>query len=115
MTAEVPYKKGDLVVIVPCDPCDPHTGSEARIRFTRLLTEAERAERAAPMYHTVGIAVVRNVTHGSLRAGTVLQVIRPRACCPNNWGSPYPGYSMLLDTTTGHEIYVERCYLEPVE
>lgn len=74
MTAEVPYKKGDLVVIVPCDPCDPHTGSESHIRFTRLLTEAERAERAAAVYHTVGYYVDRKVTHGSLRAGTVLQL-----------------------------------------
>ena len=115
MTAEVPYKKGDLVVIVPCDPSDPSDPHESLIRYTRLLTESERAARAAAMYHTVGYAVVRKVTHDSLRAGTVLQVIRPRACCPNNWGSPYPGYSMLLDTTTGHEIYVERCYLEPVE
>ena len=45
-------------------------------------------------------------------AGRIYEVLRSRCRARLSYGNPTPGLMMLLDTSTGREIYVKRDYME---
>ena len=111
------FKKGDLLRVV--------TGYETGVATTRMprgvrvLSTAEREHlEADPWYQTLGEdgetrLIPRHRTE-SINPGTLVTVLRARAKAPPDlgWGKWAHGHVLVLDPSTGHEMYVKRQFLE---
>jgi len=113
------FKKGDLLRVVS----GRGVGLDRTLpRGVRVLTAAERESLSSdPWYQGLGEdgesrLIPRHRTE-SIKPGKLVTVIRARAKAPSGmgWGKWANGHVLVLDTSTGNELYIKRQFLEALE
>lgn len=112
------FKKGDLLRVVTNGAA---RGGDIYPRGVRVLTTAERERlEADPWYRELDSAgeprLVPRHRSEKIDPGTLVTVIRARAKAPPElgWGKWAHGHVLVLDPSTGNELYIKRHFLEAI-
>jgi hypothetical protein len=111
------FKKGDLLRVISVSEIG--FGSPGAPRGVRVLTTAERERLAADPYHQ-GLGedgetrLIPRYRNDRIEPGKNVIVIRARATAPRElgWGKWANGHVLVLDPSTGNELYIKRQFLE---
>ena len=112
------FKKGDLLrVITNCAA----RGGDMYPRGVRVLTDAERERlEADPWYQMLGddgeTRLIPRHRSEKIDPGTLVTVLRARAKAPPGlgWGKWANGHVLVLDPSSGTELYIKRHFLEAI-
>lgn len=112
------FKKGDLLRVVMNGAA---RGGDTYPRGVRVLTAAEREHLAVdPWYQGLGedgeSRLVPRHRSEKIDPGTLVTVIRARAKAPPGlgWGKWAHGHVLVLDPSSGNELYIKRHFLEAI-
>ena len=112
------FKKGDLLRVVMNGAA---RGGDMYPRGVRVLTAAERERLAVdPWYRGLDSAgeprLVPRHRVERIDPGTLVTVLRARASAPDDlgWGRSQSGHVLVLDPSSGNELYIKRHFLEAI-
>jgi hypothetical protein len=111
------FKKGDLLRVTSVSEIG--FSASGSPRGVRVLTTAERERLAAdPYYQGLGedgeTRLIPRYRNDRIEPGKNVIVIRARATAPRElgWGKWANGHVLVLDPSTGNELYIKRQFLE---